>query len=77
VERKKDPQNPPFIKLGNSRECRYLDGGWHLVEVRRVPVEQTNGSIAARETQEEITILRRLRKHELKHYPIPMDAWKG
>jgi hypothetical protein len=74
---KKKAQPPAPIKLGHDRECRFLDGGWHLVEVRRVAVAPTAGSHNTRETQEEVTVLRRLRYHELKHYPIPRDAWNG
>jgi hypothetical protein len=75
--KKKEPQTPQPIKLGNLRECRYLDGGWHLVEVRQVPAEWTPGSRNTGEVQEEVTVLHRLSKRELKQYPIPMHAWKG
>jgi hypothetical protein len=72
----KKPQPPAPIKLGHSRECRYLDGGWHLVEVRPVPAEP-GAAQNAPAGEPEVIVLRRLSHRELKHYPIPMEAWKG
>jgi hypothetical protein len=74
---KKERPTPAAVKVGHERECRYLDGGWHLVEVRRVPDEPRAGPGFAREWHEEVTVLRRLSRRELKQYPIPIEAWNG
>jgi hypothetical protein len=85
------PAEPRSVRLDDTRQCHWIDGGWHLVTVEPLPflphlspardvVLKVKVSSMTPDSARKMygapvyaVAVRRLGKHELRQYPVPLD----